>query len=93
MKQVHEITYNGITYKDGDIIKFKWGLDNSFTFIGEIQAIADTFDFITIVEKGAICIGKFENVISKIDKVKIRKHKTPFNFWGFLEESIKDKTI
>lgn len=50
MKQVHEITYNGITYKDGDIIKFKWGLDNSFTFIGEIQAIADTFDFITIVE-------------------------------------------
>lgn len=93
MKQVHEITYNGITYKDGDIIKFKWGLDNSFTFIGEIQAMSDTFHFIVIVEKGASCIGKFENIICKVDKAKIKKHKTPFNFWGYLESMIKDKLV
>lgn len=93
MKQVHEITYNGITYKDGDIIKFKWGLDNSFTFIGRIKAMSDTLHFIVRVEKGATCIGKFENVISKIDKAKIREPNPNFNYWGYLEDMIKDKLV
>lgn len=93
MKQVHEITYNGITYKDKDTIKFKWGLDNSFTFVGQIKAISDTLHFIATTETGAIIIGKLENVISKVYNVKTKEHDKNFNYSNFLLESIKDNLV